>query len=138
MIQPSNIHKYFMLSLLMLIVSCEVNNSFTGDTAFVDGPIQPENPDEPASAFTQVKNIIRTNCISCHGNYADLETEDDFVNNFPAKFSGVVEDGVVAGEPEDSILYQRLIGVGSIMPSSPNEPLSQSDIDIIYNWIFDL
>ena len=48
-------------------------------------------------------------------------------------YEGVMQD-VVSGQPEQSKLYQRLIGQGGpVMP--PGNPLPENLITLIYNWI---
>ena len=48
-------------------------------------------------------------------------------------YEGVMQD-VVSGQPEQSKLYQRLIGQGGpVMP--PGNPLPENLINLIYNWI---
>jgi hypothetical protein len=48
-------------------------------------------------------------------------------------YEGVIQD-VVPGQPEQSKLYQRLIGQGGpVMP--PGKPLPENLITLIYNWI---
>jgi hypothetical protein len=48
-------------------------------------------------------------------------------------YGGVIQD-VVPGQPEQSKLYQRLIGQGGpVMP--PGKPLPENLIALIYNWI---
>ncbi len=48
-------------------------------------------------------------------------------------YEGVMQD-VIAGQPEQSRLYQRLIGQGGpMMP--PGNPLPEKLITLIYNWI---
>ena len=83
---------------------------------------------------SQIQPIFNTNCISCHqyGGSATLNL---------TSFSGLISGGVsgpsiIAGDHENSLLYQRLIlpvGVAGSMP--PNVPLSQSEIDLIAQWI---
>ena len=83
---------------------------------------------------SQIQPIFNNNCVFCHqnGGSATLNL---------ATYSGVcLVDGVVlritAGDHVNSLLYQRLIlpqfTAGS-MP--PNVPLSQSQIDLIAQWI---
>ena len=49
---------------------------------------------------------------------------------------GVSGPSIIAGDHENSLLYQRLIlPVGSAGSMPPNVPLSQSEIDLIAQWI---
>ncbi|MFL2994627.1 MAG: FlgD immunoglobulin-like domain containing protein [Candidatus Neomarinimicrobiota bacterium] len=82
----------------------------------------------------QIQPIFDTNCTTCH-NYAGSATLN------LTSFSGLINGGVsgpsiIAGDHENSLLYQRLIlPVGSAGSMPPNVPLSQSEIDLIAQWI---
>ena len=83
---------------------------------------------------SQIQPIFDTNCATCH-NYAGSATLN------LTSFSGLINGGVsgpsiIAGDHENSLLYQRLIlPVGSAGSMPPNVPLSQSEIDLIAQWI---
>ena len=83
---------------------------------------------------SQIQPIFDTNCTTCH-NYAGSATLN------LTSFSGLINGGVsgpsiIAGDHENSLLYQRLIlPVGSAGSMPPNVPLSQSEIDLISQWI---
>jgi len=83
---------------------------------------------------SQIQPIFNTNCITCHqyGGSATLNL---------TSYNGLMNGGwsgpsIVAGDHENSLLYQRIIlpvGTDGSMP--PNVPLSQSEIDLIAQWI---
>ena len=83
---------------------------------------------------SQIQPIFDTNCTTCH-NYAGSATLN------LTSFSGLINGGVsgpsiIEGDHENSLLYQRLIlPVGSAGSMPPNVPLSQSEIDLIAQWI---
>ena len=83
---------------------------------------------------SQIQPIFDTNCTTCH-NYAGSATLN------LTSFSGLINGGVsgpsiIAGDHENSLLYQRLIlPVGSAGSMPPNVPLSQYEIDLIAQWI---
>ena len=83
---------------------------------------------------SQIQPIFDTNCTTCH-NYAGSATLN------LTSFSGLINGGVsgppiIAGDHENSLLYQRLtLPVGSAGSMPPNVPLSQSEIDLIAQWI---
>ena len=83
---------------------------------------------------SQIQPIFDTNCTTCH-NYGGSATLN------LTSFSGLINGGVsgpsvIAGDHENSLLYQRLIlPVGSAGSMPPNVPLSQSEIDLIAQWI---
>ena len=83
---------------------------------------------------SDIQPIFNNNCIFCHqnGGSATLNL---------ATYSGTMTGGWsgparVAGDHQNSLLYQRIIqpiGTDGSMP--PNDPLSQSQIDLIAQWI---
>ena len=65
--------------------------------------------------------IITSNCTNCHNS----------MNSYPA-----IRSLVSAKHPENSELYIAITSTDDDrMPKSPNAPLSQANIDSIYNWI---
>ena len=83
---------------------------------------------------SQIQPIFNNNCVFCHqnGGSATLNL---------ATYSGVMSGGwsgpaIIAGDYQNSLLYQRIIqptGTDGSMP--PNDPLSQAQIDLIALWI---
>ena len=83
---------------------------------------------------SQIQSIFNNNCVFCHqnGGSATLNL---------ATYSGVMSGGwsgpaIIAGDYQNSLLYQRIIqptGTDGSMP--PNDPLSQAQIDLIAQWI---
>ena len=83
---------------------------------------------------SQIQPIFDTNCTTCHqyGGSATLNL---------TSYTGLMNGGwsgpsIIAGDHENSLLYQRIIlpvGTDGSMP--PNVPLSQSEIDLIAQWI---
>lgn len=82
--------------------------------------------------FADVQGILQPNCSSCHGTFGGWSAADyDSVLN-----SGDNGPAVIPGDPEGSILVQKLLGTqtfGSLMP--PAGSLSDSDIRVIVDWI---
>ncbi|MHC4939881.1 MAG: c-type cytochrome domain-containing protein [Planctomycetota bacterium] len=75
--------------------------------------------------------IFGTDCINCHGTSGGLDLQSwDGVD--AGGNSGAV---VVPGDPENSLLIQRL--EGTIAPRMPQNlpPLSPAEIDVIKQWI---
>ena len=83
---------------------------------------------------SQIQPIFNNKCVFCHqnGGSATLNL---------ATYSGVMSGGwsgpaIIAGDYQNSLLYQRIIqptGTDGSMP--PNDPLSQAQIDLIAQWI---
>ena len=83
---------------------------------------------------SQIQPIFNSNCVTCHqyGGSATLNL---------TTYNGLIAGGwsgqsIIFGNHEGSLLYQRIIqeeGTAGSMP--PNDPLSQSEIDLIAQWI---
>lgn len=80
---------------------------------------------------TAILPILQQDCITCHGGAANLSVEN-FANLMLGGVSGAV---VIPGDPDNSILIQRL--EGTITPQMPQDlpPLSQPQIDTFRDWI---
>ncbi|RKU21801.1 hypothetical protein C6503_04745 [Candidatus Poribacteria bacterium] len=95
---------------------------------------------------TQVLPIFQNRCFSCHSaSKADPNgtitkpkggVELDNVKGIETSLHGEV---IIAGEPQDSLLYQRITlpeGEASIMPpSEAGAPLTKLETDLIQKWI---
>ncbi len=85
------------------------------------------------SFSTQVLPILQANCAECHGARQTLGGWD------ATSYQSVMTTGssapvVVPGEPYESILLLRILGIeGNLMP--PPGSLSFSDLQTIYAWI---
>ena len=83
---------------------------------------------------SQIQPIFNNNCVFCHQNSGSATLD-------LATYSGVMSGGwsgpaIIAGDYQNSLLYQRIIqptGTDGSMP--PNDPLSQAQIDLIAQWI---
>lgn len=86
------------------------------------------------SFANNVQPIFNQDCTSCHsGSFPDYNLRlDTYANVMTGGQSGVV---VLAGNPNGSILIQRL--EGTLTPQMPYQqpPLAQSTIDLIRDWI---
>jgi hypothetical protein len=79
--------------------------------------------------------ILLEACPSCHGASGGLSlfTYDQLMSGSSA--NGPV---VVPGDPEQSILWQKLVGqptFGDRMPPAPEAPLSDESIELFSSWI---
>src|SRR3954454_22090296 len=82
--------------------------------------------------FTNSMQVITSSCVNCHSNFP-VNNEQAWAQN------GAVVPGktlVIPGDPANSLLWQRLHGIGGIiMPPPPVGELPQSQLDTISNWI---
>jgi len=95
--------------------------------------LQPaEAPIGPVSFTQDVLPLFDANCKQCHGSLGGWsgETYDDVIN------SGKNKPVVMPGNPEESLLAQKLLGThtqGNIMP--PGGKLPDAEIRIVIEWI---
>jgi hypothetical protein len=91
---------------------------------------------EPVSFATEVQPIFEAGCVGCHGagGNAGLDLRAGFSH---ANLVSVAAMGggtlVEAGDSAASVLYQRLTGVGGIMP--PTGALPAAEVEIVATWI---
>lgn len=84
---------------------------------------------ELVSYSQDIQPIWDAECTSCHaGNIAP-----DLLN--VNSYDELMEKYVVAGNPEESIVYKTLIGTAVLMP--PAGKMSQSKINKVQKWILD-
>ncbi|MFW2340676.1 MAG: c-type cytochrome, partial [Acidimicrobiia bacterium] len=76
-----------------------------------------------------IEPIFQASCSGCHGTSGgwDAATMDSVIN------SGDSGPAVIPGDPDGSILVQRLRGEGALMPPAASLPLNQ--IEMIVQWI---
>ena len=112
------------LAVLMLMLS------LTG--CYYDEVIEvaPLPPEFEASFVNDIQPIFTQSCIACHGGSIIPDLREG--NSYDAIVNG---EFIVPNDIEASILYQRLIGNGSIMP--PGNPLATTDINLVKSWIED-
>jgi len=84
---------------------------------------------------SQIQTIFNSNCTTCHYSPGGMGSLN--LTSFSELMNGGVSGpSIVAGDHQNSLLYQRIVlppGTDGNMP--PNVPLSQSQIDIIAQWI---
>ena len=95
---------------------------------------------EPVDFNRQVRPLLSNNCLACHGfdeGSRSTELRLDTREGALADLGGYA--AVVPGKPEQSVLLDRLRGVGGVelMPPSDShkKPLSKEAIDTIARWI---
>ena len=90
---------------------------------------------------TQILPILQNRCFSCHSAPGTITkpkggVQLDSVKGIETSLHGEV---IVAGEPTDSLLYQRITlpegDTGIMPPSDEGEPLTKKEIDLIRKWI---
>ena len=108
------------LVLMISLTGCYYNE--------VEEEVIPPNND--VSFANDIQPIFNTSCVSCHPSVAD----PDLTEGNSYTFLTVTDpDMVIPSDADGSELYQRLIGVGNIMP--PSGSLSNADISLVEVWI---
>ena len=90
---------------------------------------------------TQILPILQNRCFSCHSAPGTITkpkggVQLDNMKGIEASLHGEV---IIAGEPEASLLYQRITlpegDTGIMPPPDGGEPLSKQETDLIRKWI---
>jgi hypothetical protein len=85
---------------------------------------------------TQIKPILNTHCISCHGG---VKKNGGFSVLFEEEALGITESGhpaIIPGNPNGSELIRRLTSHDpEVRMPYEKPPLSEEEIDLIKNWI---
>ena len=129
---------FILFSFLFVVCACTTQSeTFVPAESLVaptNSPITEATTASTQSVPSQTENevifsrdifpIFQQVAASCHGTNGGLSLET---------YEGTMRV-IVPGDPESSILYQRLMGQGG--PSMPpNGPLPDAQIQLIYQWI---
>ena len=137
-------HARLWLSLPMMafLSACEGGHGYAGD----DGGGSGSPPPLLVATFESIQaNVFTPICVECHaGATAPLGLRLDETSSYGllVGISSVEQPGVprvAPGNPNASYLIQKLEGTAAFGARMPlgREPLPQSDIDVIRQWIID-
>lgn len=84
---------------------------------------------ETVSYTKDIQPIWDAECISCHAG--DIAPDLLNVNSYDE----LMDKYVIAGNPEESIVYKTLIGTAVLMP--PAGKMNQDKINLVQKWILD-
>ena len=87
------------------------------------------DPDKVVSYSADIQPIFNASCIACHPllqSPPDLTLGNSYI-------SIISNDLIIPNDLEGSVLYQRLLGNPTIMPSSGSLP--SSEINLVKIWI---
>jgi WD40 repeat protein len=120
---------------VMLLLVC-----FSLTTPFVAAADQ-SSAETPVSYWKQIAPILQKNCAACHReNQAEgglsMETPKIMIDG------GDGGEGIVAGEPDSSLVYARASGIEEpLMPPEDNsvgaKPLSPTELNLLKRWILE-
>lgn len=130
------------LPMMAFLTACEGGNGYAGD----DGAGSSPPPPLLVATFESIQaNVFTPICVECHGGAtAPLGLRLDETNSYGllVGISSVEQPSVprvAPGNPNTSYLIQKLEGTAAFGARMPlgREPLAQSDIDVIRQWIID-
>ena len=97
-------------------------------------PVDDGGGDEPTVSFAlDIQPVLTQDCIICHGGAGGLSV-DNYAGLMAGGTSGPV---VVAGDPGQSLIIDRL--EGTVPPTMPLNapPLTTAEIDRVKQWILE-
>ena len=108
--------------------------------------------DEGASLEERALSYLDSNCASCHRPDGGPRSEFDLRLNVPLENSKLIDEPViedlgiegarviVPGDPDKSILYQRLtqLGTATAMPPLAKNKLDDDALELIRDWIISM
>ena len=126
----------FLGSILLIFLLAACSSSMPTATQYPTPTVASNSGSQPTStqpASTSGQEVsFSKDILPIFKQYSDSHHGSDSVLSLET-YDGVMQD-VVPGQPEQSRLYQRLIGQGGpVMPLG--NPLPQDLITLIYNWI---
>ncbi|MBW3542402.1 MAG: PSD1 and planctomycete cytochrome C domain-containing protein [Planctomycetes bacterium] len=84
----------------------------------------------------EVLPTLRKRCFGCHGEGKTLEGGLDMRSRDAMAKGGDSGPALVAGQPEESLLFQAVIGDGErVMPPKKADRLTAAEIDALRRWI---
>ena len=101
-----------------------------GTSCFYDEGLPESGPPGGVVSYSlDIQPIFNTNCVSCHpGVVASPDLTEG--NSYGSIMNNIY---IIPNNPDESLLYQRIIGTPSIMP--PNGSLPAAEINLIRGWI---
>jgi hypothetical protein len=135
-----------LLALAVLLAACSGGGGSYGGDGGNDGGGAGAPPPLLVATFESIQaNVFTPLCVECHaGASAPLGLRLDGTNSYGllVGISSVEQLGVprvAPGNPNGSYLVQKLEGTAAFGARMPlgREPLPQSDIDVIRQWIVD-
>lgn len=114
------ISKMAVLILMLSITGCYYDD-------IVDLPEAPPATQDILFA-TEIQPLFTANCAGCHD--ASLKPNLTVGNAYTSIVNGKY---IIPNDTDASLLYQRIIGNGNLMP--PNGSLSTAQLNLVRDWI---
>lgn len=91
--------------------------------------------DTPVDFIKDIQHILRRSCYRCHG--AEIQMGQLRLDAKALAFQGGISGKVVVpGRSQDSLLFQRVLGLGDrVRMPLEGDPLTKDQIDLIRAWI---
>ncbi len=108
---------------------------------FVPNAIIQLQADEPIQFNRDVRPILASACLRCHGLDEKARQADLRLDNSASVFEQHGEDktaAIVAGKPEESLMWQRILSTDAdevMPPPDANRQLSAEEKDVLRKWI---
>ena len=85
----------------------------------------------------EVMPLLRQKCFACHGDKPqELKGKLDLRSRAGMLKGGESEEpAIIAGKPEESLLFQAVLWDGLEMPPKENDRLTKKQIDVLRQWI---
>jgi hypothetical protein len=104
---------------------------------FAQDPAKKDKLPDKVSYYKDVRPVLQQHCQGCH---QPAKAQGDYVMTDYAellKKTGTGEVGVVAGQPEKSMLYRQIVPQDGKPPAMPRgkDPLRDHDVRLIKRWI---
>lgn len=119
--------KYFCLLLNCLLFSFQ--GSQVADSA---EKTSPTTASSPLVYEDTILPIFQAHCLKCH-NTKNRKAEFDLSSTAALLKGGESGAGLVAGKPDESLLYEYLHD--GQMPPEGSQPLSEKELQLIHKWI---
>jgi hypothetical protein len=119
----------FLIYIFIFFSSCNGSKGSNENNYYPDSAAQTDDlPDDPADyTYTYAElntKILATKCMTCHS----------YTHGWMTSEAGV-DTQLVPGDPDNSPLFNRLLGIGGSLMPDGGPSLSQADIDYVDNFI---
>lgn len=121
--------KIISLSFIMIFLSsCNGSKGSNDNNYYPDTAAQTDDTTDPTKytyTYSELNTkILSTKCMTCHS----------YTHGWMTSAAGV-DTQLIPGDPDNSPLFNRLLGIGGSLMPDGGPSLSQADIDYVDNFI---